>query len=83
MLRQVAAMPEDERRAATVRPGVAAGGDGPPPDALRELLAARQLLGSDREATRQAVFRPSHSLPTRSLAEQARHTYDVVRAYGL
>ena len=73
MLRQVAAMPVNERMAASFRPGATSSGDRPPPHALQELLAARQLLGGDREATRQTVFRPSHNLPTRSLAEQACH----------
>lgn len=73
MLRQVVAMPEDERRAATRRPAEGPTGEAPAPDALRELLAARQLLGNDREAIRQGVFRPSHNLPTRSLAEQVMH----------
>ncbi len=69
MLRQIADMPEAERRAAAARASPAAGVPNVP-DALRELVAAHDALQSGREAARQAVFRPSHNLPTRSLAEQ-------------
>ena len=68
MLRQIAQMPEAERRAAAARLSPAAAS--PVPDALRELVAAHDALRGGREAARQAVFRPSHNLPTRSLAEQ-------------
>ena len=75
MLRQIAQMPEADRRAAAARPSPAGPSpaiDGTPavPDALRELVAAHDALRGGREAARQAVFRPSHNLPTRSLAEQ-------------
>lgn len=79
MLRQVAAMSEDERRVATQRPALHSNGDSPAPEALRELLAARQVLGNDREAVRKGVFRPSHNLPTRSLAEQVSHVREMLQ----
>ena len=68
MLRQVAEMPEAERRAAAARPSPAEASG--VLDALRELVAAHDVLQSGREAARQAVFQPSHNLPTRSLAQQ-------------
>ena len=68
MLRQIAEMSESERRAAAARPSPVSAPA--MPDALRELVAAHDTLRSGREAARQGVFRPSHNLPTRSLAEQ-------------
>ncbi len=70
MLRQVAQMPEAERRAAVATQPRGGGTAAVLPDALSDLVAAHGALRSGREAARQAVFRPSHNLPTRTLAEQ-------------
>lgn len=82
MLRQVAQMSEADRRAAAARPPPA-GSAGPTPDALRELVAAHEALrGGGREAARQAVFRPSHNLPTRTLAEQVCSWQELAAGFG-
>ncbi len=74
MLRQVAQMPEAERCAAVAsQPPGSGTATAAPPDALSELVAAHGALQGGREAARQAVFRPSHNLPTRTLAEQVLH----------
>ena len=83
MLRQVAQMSEADRRAAAAQAAPLAGQapGSEMPDALRELVAAHDVLRSGREAARQAVFRPSHNLPTRTLAEQVCSWHGVCSIY--
>lgn len=63
LLSAAAAMPEAERRRA-------AQSNVPPPEALQQLRAAAAGLQSQRQAVRDNLLRPSHNLPTRTLAQQ-------------
>jgi hypothetical protein len=63
MLSAVAAMPEAERRRA-------AQSSAPPPAVLQQLRSAAEGLQSQRQTIRDNLLRPSHNLPTRTLAQQ-------------
>ncbi|KAK9803022.1 hypothetical protein WJX72_003617 [[Myrmecia] bisecta] len=72
MLKHAASIPEDERN--RPRPG-------PPPELMEQLMAAaRGLEGPSREQRRQEVFRPSHNLPTVSLAQHAQLEMQAAKA---
>lgn len=64
MLSAVAAMPEAERKRA-------AQSSAPPPAVLQQLRSAAEGLQSQRQTIRDNLLRPSHNLPTRTLAQQA------------
>ncbi len=66
MLSAVVTMPEAERRRAA-RSGA------PPPEMLQQLRSAAEGLQSQRQAIRDNLLRPSHNLPTRTLAQQVCH----------
>ena len=64
MLRHAVSLPDDER----AKPAPA---QAPPPELMASLQQAAAALRLDQaEQMRAAVFRPSHILPTVSLAEQ-------------
>lgn len=73
MLSAVAAMPEAERRRA-------AQSSAPPPAVLQQLRSAAEGLQSQRQTIRDNLLRPSHNLPTRTLAQQVGQNSQLQRA---
>lgn len=63
LLQAAAAMPEAERRKAKES-------NAPPPELMRQLMSAASGLESQRQQIRENLLRPSHMMPTRSLAQQ-------------
>ena len=63
VLEAAAAMPEEQRAAAATS-------NVPSPELMRQLLGAAAGLEGQRAEIRQKLLRPSHNLPTRSLAQQ-------------
>ncbi len=63
LLQAAAAMPEAERQKAKES-------NAPPPELMRQLMSAASGLESQRQQIRENLLRPSHMMPTRSLAQQ-------------